>query len=218
MRKISKNKKNATSYFAWEEALGKKKHKKYDSGFKYYKDVLFELIFCQNGLCAYTEFRVLSEGEVSALASEFVGGRYVGNIKDLPLDIEHFDSRLKKNYGWRWSNLFAVDSLVNQKVKRREEDKLIKNGKSVHYIMKPDNPKYDPIRLLCYEPISNMFIPNLTLNAIEKEQVLEMITCLGLNVGFIKMKRAEYYRELDIRKKLGETIKPHQFITGWKMR
>lgn len=218
MKKINKTIKYATAYQKWEKSLGVKKHRKYDSSFRFYKDILFELIICQNGLCAYTEYRLISELEVEKIKKEFTLGRYRGNTIDLDFDIEHFDSSLKEHYGWRWSNLFAVYSLINQKVKRREERKLNNIGKKVHHIMKPDLINYSSKQVLKYNASLNIFIPNSSLNKHEKEQVKEMIICLGLNNGLVRMKREEYYNELDVRKSIGEKIKPHQFITGWELR
>jgi uncharacterized protein (TIGR02646 family) len=218
MKKVFKNRRNAVEYFKWERTQGKKKHPEYSASFKHYKAVLAHLILCQSGLCAYTEFRLIKESEVKLIKTEFVKGKYKGEIKDYPIDIEHFDSRLKKDYGWRWSNLFAVYSTINQKVKRREEEKLVTAGKSVHSIMKPDLKAYDAMKLMSYEPISDQFIPNPKISLSEQEKVSEMIICLGLNNAFIKMKRSEYYRELHIRIELGETIKLHQFLTGWQMK
>jgi hypothetical protein len=44
-----------------------------------------------------------------------------------------------------------------------------------------------------------------------------MIICLGLNNGYIKMKRGDYLSELATREKFGETVTPNQFITAWTM-
>jgi hypothetical protein len=219
MQRISKNNRKATEYKKWEASLGKNPHPEYKSTYRFYKDVLFDLILCQGGLCAYTEYRLINKSEIPKIKSKFLKGRFKGDFKDLPIDIEHFDSRLKTKYGWRWSNLFAVYDLINQKVKRREEAKLISKGKSVYSIMKPDSSSYDPKSILQYERNTDLFIPNTKkLDPKEIQQVKEMILCLGLNNGFIKMKRSEYYKELDCKINIGDKVNPQQFITGWKMR
>jgi hypothetical protein len=219
MKKIDKSKKIASVYHVWLKNLKNKKQPAYDASFRFYKDVLFNLLICQNGLCAYTEIRLLSDEDVKKTQKDFKKGRYTGLLKDFPFDIEHFDSRLKENYGWKWDNLFAVFSVINQKVKRREEQKLLDKGSSVHEILKPDKSAYDPVVLLKYDVIENIFYPNTAnLNATEITEVQEMIICLGLNSGFIKMKRGEYLAELGMRQNFGETVSPHQFITAWNMR
>jgi hypothetical protein len=218
VKQISKIITHAKQYETWINSFGASIQEKYSSSNLFHKDVLYQLLICQEGLCAYTEYRIVSQQKLEKIKNEFVLGKYNNGKRDLPIDIEHFDSRLKIHFGWKWDNLFAVFSLINQKTKRREEQKLNKKGKSVHTIMKPDNTDYNPHDLLMYEPISNMFIPNIYLNKKDQEQVKEMILCLGLNNGFIKTKRIEYFNELIVRDQLGETLIPHQFMTGWDLR
>jgi transcriptional regulator of met regulon len=218
MQKIDKSKKVATAYHTWLKSLKNKKQPPNSATFRFYKDVLMNLLICQNGLCAYTEMRLLSEADLKKAQKDFKNGRYTGLLRDMPSDIEHFDSRLKENYGWKWDNLFAVFSTINQKVKRREEQKLLDNGESVHEILKPDTKNYDPLVLLKYNSKENIFYPNTEeLTASEIKQVQEMIICLGLNNGYIKMKRGDYLSELATREKFGETVTPNQFITAWTM-
>jgi hypothetical protein len=72
--------------------------------------------------------------------------------------------------------------------------------------------------LLKYNSKENIFYPNTEeLTASEIKQVQEMIICLGLNNGYIKMKRGDYLSELATREKFGETVTPNQFITAWTM-
>ena len=63
MRKIDKTKILSTEYKKWEEHFEKNNepHSKYNSiDNKYYNDVVMNLLFCQKGLCAYTEIELCS--------------------------------------------------------------------------------------------------------------------------------------------------------------
>jgi hypothetical protein len=219
MKKLVKTNVYATSFHNWHTATGKDKHPKYSASDPHHKDVLIELIISQSGLCAYTEHRLVNQEDLERLKTSFdEDGRFIGELKYYPIDLEHFDSRLKTNYAWNYSNLFAVERTVNQQAKRIEEKKLIDSGKSVHIIMKPDEENYDESVVLCYDENFNIFLPNeVKLTTLEKEQVGEMLICLGINCGYIKGKRKEYYNELKIRQRLGDSVTPHQFITGWNM-
>ncbi|MEN8220384.1 MAG: hypothetical protein ABFS56_29365 [Pseudomonadota bacterium] len=67
MRKIDKTQILATEYQSWIEQLDRKAqtHSKYYSSHKYYKDVLISLLYCQKGLCAYTEIMIAEEERYS---------------------------------------------------------------------------------------------------------------------------------------------------------
>ncbi len=58
MRKIDKTQILATEYQLWIKQLKGQTHPKYSSSHKYYKDVLISLLYCQQGLCAYTEILI----------------------------------------------------------------------------------------------------------------------------------------------------------------
>lgn len=217
MKKLSKKIVYAKEYDAWEKNFGTNNHDEYVSSGKFHKDILAELLIIQNGLCAYTEYRLISLNDIEELKSKFKDEKFTGEIKDYPIDLEHFDSRLKKLYGWKWSNFFAVYTTINQKVKRREEALMIKNGSSVHNIMKPDNEDFNPLLLLDYDKDLDMFIPNSNLQEEQFKEVKEMIICLGLNNAYIKDKRINYYKELRFLQSIGETIILNQFHTGWEI-
>ena len=216
MKAISKIIVYANKYKDWEISLGTGSHPPYSAS-GYYKGIMAELLIIQGGVCAYTEKRLVEESELDYYKKSFKDGEFNGEIKRMPIDLEHFDSRLKENFGWKWSNFFAVDSNINQKEKRIEENKLIKAGKSVHDLMKPDLDGYDPLTLLDYEPYSNMVISNTKLSISKKTQVDEMIICLGLNNGSIKTSRKRYFAELKFREKTGEVVTPDQFLTSWEI-
>lgn len=217
MRKLSKLINYAREYESWENALKKKVHDEYSSSGKYKNDILAELLIIQDGLCAYTEYRLMSVEDVASLNTKFTKDKFTGEIKDFPIDLEHFDSTLKKKFGWKWSNFFAVNTTINQKVKRREESELIKLGKTVHYLMKPDSDSYDPMILLDYDKDLDLFVPNSNLDKTDFVKVKEMILCLGLNNAYIKDKRTMYYNELRFRQSTKESITLNQFYTGWQI-
>lgn len=217
MRKLTKTISYCKEYEKWEIAFGVKNHDEYNSSGKYQKDIIAELLIIQDGLCAYTEYRLMSKAHVEALKTKFTSDKFTGEIKDYPIDLEHFDSTLKKQYGWKWSNFFAVNTTINQKVKRREETDLIKQGKSVHNIMKPDLNLYNPLVILDYDEDLDIFIPHSRLDKTDFQKVKEMIICLGLNTAYIKDKRTVYYNEIRFLQSIGETISLNQFYTGWEI-
>jgi hypothetical protein len=217
MRKLSKTIVYATEYETWENSFGSKNQDKYSSSGKFQKDIIAELLIIQNGLCAYTEYRLMSNEDVETLKISFASGKFMGAVKDYPIDLEHFDSTLKNKYGWKWSNFFAVNTTINQKVKRRQESELIKSGKRVHYLMKPDLSTYDVLTLLDYDRDLDLFVPNSELKKDEFIKVKEMILCLGLNNAYIKDKRIIYYKELRFLQSIGESITLSQFHTGWEI-
>lgn len=217
MRKLTKLISYAKEYEIWENSFGTNNHNEYSSSGKYQKDIIAELLILQEGLCAYTEYRLMSMEDVQELKLMFNNNKFTGEIKDYPIDLEHFDSRLKKQFGWKWSNFFAVNTTINQKVKRREESLLIKNGSSVHDIMKPDNQNYDELFVLDYDRDLDLFVPNSKLDKIQFQEVKEMIICLGLNNAYIRDKRVNYYKELRFLISIGENISLNQFYTGWRI-
>mgnify|MGYP000845477279 FL=1 len=220
MQKISKKISFAKSYERWESEFGSEKHDAYISSHKYYEDVLAELLILQGGVCAYSELQLINQSNLNELKNNFNSGKLQSNALRkfrLPIDLEHFDSRLKTDFGWKWSNFFAVYNLINQKDKRNEEDKLLKKGLHVDTILKSDLESYDPIELLDYDYDLNLFLPNKELSNEDFERVKVMITCLGLNNAFVKMNRENYYNELNNRIALGENPQLYQFFTGWEI-
>lgn len=211
MRKINKDICLAIEYHNWQPAIGKK----YYSSHKYYKDVLCSLINCQEGLCAYTEYRLISNEFIEQLADFFdENGRFTDVRPELPMDIEHFDSLLKQEQGWSWDNLFGVFNSINRDVKRIREAELCKNGESVFEIFKPDNPEYDPHKYLKYDIEQHMFYPNPELDSGVFDEIKKMIYVLGLNYGFIRMKRKEYLSEYLKSKEYMNEPQINQFHTA----
>lgn len=182
MQKIDKSEKNVLSkeYKAWLDELNMKnaRHPEYSNKGKYYRDIFFNLLYCQKGVCAYTEQRLCSPDLI--LENLWVNDRYSGDSLS-PGHLDHFDPKLKEEKGWEWDNFFVADEYINEKIKK---------GKNVHPILKPDSPGYDPYTLLDYDAESHFFIANTDIEDNEKkEQVKEMINTLGINDPSIKYKR-----------------------------
>ena len=86
--------------------------------------------------------------------------------------LDHYDTSLKKQKGWEWTNFFVVHSDVNVKKKGQ---------KSVHGILKPDEPHYDPFYYLEYNFKTHHFLPNSDRPLPLQQKILEDINTLGLN-------------------------------------
>jgi len=209
MRKIDKSQILSKEYETWLEELKGKEHPKYSSKHKYYFDIKMSLLYCQKGLCAYSEkelcnpkFITLENWNEDRYKRE-LSREEKGSIKG---DLEHFDESLKSKKAWLWENLFIVDTHINCR---------IKGQKSIKSILKPDSPNYDPYKYLDFDFETGRFIPNMSLSQQEIEDVLYMITTLGLNCyASERKKQLENFIEL---KELGSKRKPHEYITAWKM-
>lgn len=212
MRKIDKTIIIATEYASWIRKLNnnKKTHPVYSSTHKYYKDVLVSLLYCQKGLCAYTEVLIARSNRYN---QEHFNkkGRYVSKNEEnsgFSAQLDHFDSSKKDKNGWNWDNLFAVSDKIN----------IRKSDKPVDNILKPDLPDYDPHKLLAYDEEEHIFYTNPNIedkNTIKKIQ--SMIKVLGLNYGTIKDLRTEYLNEKMELLELGIEKDAYQFITAFDM-
>lgn len=211
MRKIDKSQILSTAYQSWLRQLDKKTHPKYSAAHKYYKDVLVSLLFCQQGLCAYTEI-LIAEKERCRPDNFDDAGRYIEREKpesSFSAQLDHFDSCLKEKYGWRWENFFAISDKINTE----------KGTQAVDEILKPDSPDYDPYKFLSYNDKRHLFHANID---IEDERLVErieqMIVVLGLNQGTIKDNRSAYLEPKKKSLSLGKEIEPvYQFVTAFEM-
>ena len=211
MRKIDKSQILAKAYQSWLEQLDQNTHPKYSSAHKYYKDVLVSLLFCQQGLCAYTEI-LIAEKERCSPDNFDDTGRYIERKKpesSFSAQLDHFDSRLKEKYGWHWENFFAISDKINTE----------KGTQPVDEILKPDSPDYDPYKLLSYNDKRHLFHVH---PEIEDDKLIErierMIVVLGLNQGTIKDNRRAYLEPKKNSLLLGKEIEPvYQFVTAFEM-
>jgi hypothetical protein len=215
MKKIDKSKILATQYHTWLKKLKKEDEIHYDTS-KYrtahYLDVLLNLIIIQDGLCAYTEFRLVDQDKIPQLKAAFVAGKYTSTKPESSFEIEHFNSALKSIKGWEWSNLFAVYDSINTKVKRIQESKL-----GINNILKPDTKQYDPNKYLDYDIDLHIFFPAEHISKAEQKNVIDMIQVLGLNWGQIKMKREEFIKQQIFKREHNTPTNIHQFITAYNM-
>lgn len=128
MRKIDKKIHFATAYQNWitqKEQEWQEKGKKipdYHNDSKYYSnDIFVALLFCQNGLFAYTEKQLIKTEELEKAIQQFdENGKYLGKRPECAADLEHFDSQKNAENGWAWDNFFVVYDSINQKVKRKK--------------------------------------------------------------------------------------------------
>lgn len=203
MRKIDKSIRFSAVYEKWLNELEKdgKDHPTYSANHAYYNDVKFELLRCQDGLCAYTEIELCEEHILSA--DNWTDGRYDFDkeAKQASGHIEHFDPKLKAKKGWLWSNLFMVDDHINTAVKGRQE---------IDDIMKPDLEGYDPKDRMEFDSELNMYIPNGEKTPEEQERIKKMIKVLGINFGHIKRRRSAFINKLKERIEDG-TFKPETY-------
>jgi hypothetical protein len=176
--------------------------------------VLVSLLYCQKGLCAYTETFIASKERYGP--QNFKDGRYTISNSNSPKEnsfsaqLDHFDPSLKATKGWRWENFFAVSDKVNTSKLRA----------SVDAIPKPDSPDYDPYNLLAYNRKEGLFYANP--DKIKDEQLAEKIEAdiltLGLNLGTVKDLRKEYLELKLERLKRGQDIEPVlQYFTAFEM-
>ena len=207
MRKINKSKILSKGYELWLKSL-EGDHPKYYSSHKYIKDIKMNLLFCQKGLCAYTE-ELLCDPELIK-TENWNEDRYITDLSTGNLingDVEHFDCTLKDNKAYLWDNLFMVNSNINCRVKKT---------KPIKKILKPDSKDYDEYRYLQFDHTLNRFIPNNNLSQNEKTDILEMIETLGINSNAfkrakqIKSLKEDFLLDLDLNE-------PIEYITSWKM-
>jgi len=210
MRKIDKSTILATEYASWVADLNSEEHPAYSAAHKYYIDVLVSLLYCQKGLCAYTEILIARSDRYNA--DNFnQQGRYIHKNEEtsgFSAQLDHFDSDLKNKKGWDWNNFFAVSDKIN----------IRKSDKPVDDILKPDSPDYNPHKWLAYDDEEHVFYPNPDIedeNTIDRIQ--QMIKVLGLNYGTIKDTRTEYLNEKMELLELGIKKEAYQFVTAFEM-
>ena len=181
MRKIDKNQILSKNYKKWLDDLGEEHPKYNSSNNRYYNDIKMSLLYCQNGLCAYTE-ELLCDLELIK-KENWDKEKYITNLKEEDLvngDLEHFDESLKDKQAWLWDNLFFAQGDINRKVKC---------SKAVQLILKPDSKDYDPYKYLEFDYKKNIFSANRNLTTNEKDAVECMISTLGLNRNGFKRRR-----------------------------
>jgi hypothetical protein len=213
MRKIDKHLSLATAYKKWLEGLtaSKKKQPEYSSSNnKYYYSIIANLLWVQQGLCAYTEMFLSTKNTVAPekwKKGTFPKFEFLGQL-------DHFDPTLKNTKGWEWDNFFVVHTDVNTKRKR---------DKKLHGIIKPDKEDYNPFDFLEYDFKQHHFLPNRNRSVKDQRLILEDINTLGLNFQPIIDYRIEYLKPIVDEVQLGIlTIdkarkKLNKFYTAFEM-
>ena len=182
MKKIDKSKILATVYKEWLDKLTNDgvDHPGYNSSKgEFYLDIVANLLWIQDGLCAYSEQFLFDQNELSA--ENWEEGRYGKGKFEFYGHLEHYDETLKTKKGWLWSNLFVVQADINNK----------KGAKPVMYALKPDLDDYDPFYLLEYNFKEHKFIPNSEREFDLQERILKDVNTLGLNFQPLAQERKE---------------------------
>lgn len=170
MRYINKTLILATEYHTWLSGLKKKKHPKYNSSsFKYYSDIVANLIWVQNGLCAYSEKKLQDHAPFET--KHWISGSFPKKYS-FSGQLDHYNNTLKANYGWLWDNFFVVDSDINMKEKRSNTPSGVLN---------PGLVAFNSMDFLEYDVKNHFFIPKKTIAINVQKQVLDDINYLGLN-------------------------------------
>ena len=208
MRKIDKSTILSKNYKEWLESLGEEHPKYNSSNNKYYVDIKMSLLYCQKGLCAYTEELLCDLDLISR--ENWNEEQYITKLDNQNLtngDLEHFDESLKEKKAWLWDNLFFVNGDINRKVKC---------SKSILSILKPDASDYDPYKYLEFDYKRNLFVANSSLNDEEQDDIECMIQTLGLNSN--RFKRKHQIERLVKAFEFGlELDEPYEYVTSWEM-
>lgn len=220
MRKIDKNCDLSIVYKAWEADLEARNeaHPKYGNTKtkeEYYLDIVMQLHRCQGGLCAYTE-RLLCH-KTHFRKSHWKDGKYVSAKPDNNIEghLDHFDSNLKSiktdakgRKDWLWDNFFIIHGHINS---------IVKGGKSVDDILKPDTKDYDPFKLLDYDFATHSFIPSKTLDNGKAKRIEKMLATLGVNY-FNELRRSyleEKLKTILTQSKSWDEIEAVEFPTAF---
>lgn len=214
MRKIDKTTIFATKYQAWlaeELQLSVEQRKSYDNNaaqFKFYIDIVMNLFYCQNGLCAYTEEQLCPNNYYQPINWGFQFKKDIenqhhvfdetvfGSQKVFNGELDHFDESLKTERGWDWDNFFMIDADTNNR----------KGSKSIDCRLKPDNESYNPFAVFDYSSESHIFIVNTDFpveNEEDRKRLQHIIdNVLGINFPNLVEKR---------RKELSKRMKKLEF-------
>ncbi len=222
MRKIDKAQILSTEYKKWVDNFEKqgKNHVKFRADYKYYFDLAMNLLYCQAGLCAYTEQQLCPQEFLKP--EHWENGRFKEHIlpqnkegeaqKIFNGEIEHFDNNLKADKGWLWENLFLVESDTNNR----------KGTKEVDMRLKPDSPNYDPFQIFEYSA-EHQYVVRVNIDwNILKEDVdnLQSIVdeVLGINFPNLVDKRRQKLTEKMKMMELGipDTEPINEFPTAFE--
>jgi len=210
MQKIDKSTILSKGFEDWHNLLELDRHPNYNSSSNtHYWDIKMSLLYCQGGLCAYTEQKLCDISWIEKVNWNNKKYNKLLSREDkncIQGDLEHFDESLKKNNGWSWDNFFVVSAHANR---------CIKGRKPVKDILKPDSLGYEAEKYLVFNIDVGVFAPNPTLSDNDKKDVESMIETLGINCIYSQRKDRllEWLERID----LGLEVVPNEYITAWKM-
>ncbi len=210
MKKIDKSTILSQKYKEWVEGLEADSHSKYNSSAnEYYHDIKMSLLYCQQGLCAYTEQVLCANKYIDD--TNWDTDKYVKELTQddknaIQGDLEHFDESLKAKNAWLWDNLFIATTHNNCR---------IKGTKAVESILKPDSEDYDPYKYLTFDSEEGIFGANGVLTDPEKEDVEYMIKTLGLNC--IADERKKQIKQWSDMREMGMDVDAYRYVTAWDM-
>lgn len=206
MKRIDKSGILSTKYMEWLAALNRENREHPKTNRSYYCDVVMNLLYCQDGLCAYTEMIICSPELLTE--DNWEQGKYKHEKGCHLGSLEHFDPRLKKGKFWEWGNLFVVHPKIN----------VLKGAKEIDYILKPDSPDYDPMRLLEYDVENHIFFPSVGIDEQSvRERVRRMIKVLQLNHNTVRYERKRFFRRITLEMELELEPRIDCFFTAYRM-
>lgn len=205
MRKIDKSEILSVKYKEWlfKNREANKKHKTCSY---YERDVFMSLLYCQKGVCAYTEMRLCAPELIER--SQWDSVRYSNeNVKIETFGhLEHFNPKLKKEYFCEWDNLFVIHGKVN----------VVKNDRDIELIkeFKPDSENYNPENIFDYDVITNKFRPKSDIeNSEERAKIQKLIDMLLINQRTVKYERETFLN--DVKYNPNKSI--DRFYTAYEM-
>lgn len=205
MRQIDKTEILSTRYKQWLDKHNRDNVPHPTQSRTYYYDVVMNLLYCQKGVCAYTEMIICNPGLLNE--KQWKGGKYNGNKENLG-SLEHFDSTLKQDKFWEWDNLFVIHSKIN----------VIKSNRQVDYILKPDSPGYNPMKLLEYDFETHLFIPHTDIPDNKKRQrIKQMIDVLQLNHSAVIYERKTFLTRVSFSISNQRSFEIDRFFTAYQM-
>jgi hypothetical protein len=104
--------------------------------------------------------------------------------------------------------LFVVLERINRK----------KGTKEVDYILKPDSPDYDPMKLLEYNEKYHIFIPHTGIkDKTIRERIQRMIDVLHINYDFVCRERRRFLKEVCKSREMDQPVEIDRFFTAYQM-
>jgi len=218
MKKIDKSLILSNNYKNAEKELKKDEHEPYESKFKrdYYTDIKMSLLYCQGGLCAYTEQMICEPSFIYKQNWDDDKYKSLEKLEKYKVegDLEHFDESLKPKNAFSWDNFFVVIAHVNRNIKGTK--KIIKG------ILKPDDKDYNPYEYFIWiKDDTNrdidvyIFAPNKDFSIKKQKDIKYMIDILGIN--YLDYKRQRQLNEWRDKYEMGFEVKPYQYPTAWSM-